>query len=52
MQFPQAGLGYRRLLLPPRTWDSLIHTASSTVTLQLRRSVVEINKERASHLVT
>ena len=51
MQFLQAGLGYGGSCFP-KDVDSLIHTASSYgYDFKLLRSVVEINKERASHLV-
>ena len=51
MQFLQAGLGYGGSCFP-KDVDSLIHTASRFgYDFKLLRSVVEINKERASHLV-
>src|SRR5260370_8203169 len=51
MQFLQAGLGYGGSCFP-KDVDSLIHTASQLgYDFKLLRSVVEINKERASHLV-
>ncbi len=51
MQFLQAGLGYGGSCFP-KDVDSLIHTASRLgYDFKLLRSVVEINKERASHLV-
>jgi UDPglucose 6-dehydrogenase len=51
MQFLQAGLGYGGSCFP-KDVDSLIHTASAFgYDFKLLRSVVEINKERASHLV-
>src|SRR5215468_4747053 len=49
--FLSAGLGYGGSCFPKDT-DSLIHTASRLgYDFKLLRSVVEINKERASHLV-
>jgi UDPglucose 6-dehydrogenase len=51
MQFLQAGLGYGGSCFP-KDVDSLIHTAARFgYDFKLLRSVVEINKERASHLV-
>ena len=51
MQFLQAGLGYGGSCFP-KDVDSLIHTASRFgYDFKLLRSVVEINKERALHLV-
>jgi UDPglucose 6-dehydrogenase len=51
MQFLQAGLGYGGSCFP-KDVDSLIHTASRFgYDFKLLRSVVEINKERAAHLV-
>jgi UDPglucose 6-dehydrogenase len=51
MQFLQAGLGYGGSCFP-KDVDSLIHTASRLgYDFKLLRSVVEINKERAAHLV-
>lgn len=51
MQFLQAGLGYGGSCFP-KDVDSLIHTASQLgYDFKLLRSVVEINKERAAHLV-
>jgi UDPglucose 6-dehydrogenase len=51
MQFLQAGLGYGGSCFP-KDVDSLIHTASRFgYDFKLLRSVVEINKERAVHLV-
>jgi len=51
MQFLQAGLGYGGSCFP-KDVDSLIHTASQLgYDFKLLRSVVEINRERASHLV-
>jgi len=51
MQFLQAGLGYGGSCFP-KDVDSLIHTASRFgYDFKLLRSVVEINRERASHLV-
>jgi UDPglucose 6-dehydrogenase len=51
MQFLQAGLGYGGSCFP-KDVDSLIHTAASFgYDFKLLRSVVEINKERAQHLV-
>jgi UDPglucose 6-dehydrogenase len=51
MQFLQAGLGYGGSCFP-KDVESLIHTASRFgYDFKLLRSVVEINKERASHLV-
>jgi UDPglucose 6-dehydrogenase len=51
MQFLQAGLGYGGSCFP-KDVDSLIHTASRLgYDFKLLRSVVEINRERASHLV-
>ena len=51
MQFLQAGLGYGGSCFP-KDVDSLIHTASRFgYDFKLLRSVVEINKARASHLV-
>ncbi len=51
MQFLQAGLGYGGSCFP-KDVDSLIHTASRFgYDFKLLRSVVEINKERAGHLV-
>jgi len=51
MQFLQAGLGYGGSCFP-KDVDSLIHTASRLgYDFKLLRSVVEINKERATHLV-
>jgi len=51
MQFLQAGLGYGGSCFP-KDVDSLIHTAGRLgYDFKLLRSVVEINKERASHLV-
>jgi UDPglucose 6-dehydrogenase len=49
--FLQAGLGYGGSCFPKDT-DSLIHTAASFgYDFRLLRSVVEINRERASHFV-
>jgi UDPglucose 6-dehydrogenase len=51
MQFLQAGLGYGGSCFP-KDVDSLIHTASRLgYDFKLLRSVVEINRERAAHLV-
>ena len=51
MQFLQAGLGYGGSCFP-KDVDSLIHTAARFgYDFKLLRSVVEINKERAQHLV-
>jgi len=51
MQFLQAGLGYGGSCFP-KDVDSLIHTAARFgYDFKLLRSVVEINKERAAHLV-
>jgi UDPglucose 6-dehydrogenase len=51
MQFLQAGLGYGGSCFP-KDVDSLIHTASRLgYDFKLLRSVVEINKERVTHLV-
>jgi UDPglucose 6-dehydrogenase len=51
MQFLQAGLGYGGSCFP-KDVDSLIHTAARLgYDFKLLRSVVEINKERAAHLV-
>jgi len=51
MQFLQAGLGYGGSCFP-KDVDSLIHTASQLgYDFKLLRSVVEINRERAAHLV-
>ena len=51
MQFLQAGLGYGGSCFP-KDVDSLIHTAARFgYDFKLLRSVVEINRERASHLV-
>ena len=51
MQFLQAGLGYGGSCFP-KDVDSLIHTASRFgYDFKLLRSVVEINRERAAHLV-
>ncbi len=51
MQFLQAGLGYGGSCFP-KDVDSLIHTASRFgYDFKLLRSVVEINRERATHLV-
>ena len=51
MQFLQAGLGYGGSCFP-KDVDSLIHTAAQLgYDFKLLRSVVEINKERAAHLV-
>ena len=51
MQFLQAGLGYGGSCFP-KDVDSLIHTASRLgYDFKLLRSVVEINKERGTHLV-
>ncbi len=51
MQFLQAGLGYGGSCFP-KDVDSLIHTAAQFgYDFKLLRSVVEINKERAAHLV-
>jgi UDPglucose 6-dehydrogenase len=51
LQFLQAGLGYGGSCFP-KDVDSLIHTASRFgYDFKLLRSVVEINKERAAHLV-
>ncbi|HUM16077.1 MAG TPA: UDP-glucose/GDP-mannose dehydrogenase family protein [Candidatus Nitrosotalea sp.] len=51
MQFLQAGLGYGGSCFP-KDVDSLIHTAARFgYDFKLLRSVVEINKERALHLV-
>ncbi|HZP39115.1 MAG TPA: UDP-glucose/GDP-mannose dehydrogenase family protein [Methylomirabilota bacterium] len=51
MQFLQAGLGYGGSCFP-KDVDSLIHTAARLgYDFKLLRSVVEINKERAGHLV-
>jgi UDPglucose 6-dehydrogenase len=51
MQFLQAGLGYGGSCFP-KDVDSLIHTAARLgYDFKLLRSVVEINKERATHLV-
>jgi len=51
LQFLQAGLGYGGSCFP-KDVDSLIHTASRFgYDFKLLRSVVEINKERATHLV-
>jgi UDPglucose 6-dehydrogenase len=51
MQFLQAGLGYGGSCFP-KDVDSLIHTSARFgYDFKLLRSVVEINKERASHLV-
>jgi UDPglucose 6-dehydrogenase len=51
MQFLQAGLGYGGSCFP-KDVDSLIHTAARFgYDFKLLRSVVEINRERAAHLV-
>jgi UDPglucose 6-dehydrogenase len=51
MQFLQAGLGYGGSCFP-KDVDSLIYTASRLgYDFKLLRSVVEINRERAAHLV-
>ncbi len=51
MQFLQAGLGYGGSCFP-KDVDSLIHTASRLgYDFKLLRSVAEINRERAGHLV-
>ena len=51
MQFLQAGLGYGGSCFP-KDVDSLIHTAARFgYDFKLLRSVVDINKERAAHLV-
>ncbi len=51
MQFLQAGLGYGGSCFP-KDVDSLIHTAARFgYDFKLLRSVVEINEERAAHLV-
>ena len=51
MQFLQAGLGYGGSCFP-KDVDSLIHTAAQLgYDFKLLRSVVEINRERAAHLV-
>jgi len=51
MQFLQAGLGHGGSCFP-KDVDSLIHTASRLgYDFKLLRSVVEINRERAAHLV-
>ncbi|HKA62870.1 MAG TPA: UDP-glucose/GDP-mannose dehydrogenase family protein [Methylomirabilota bacterium] len=51
LQFLQAGLGYGGSCFP-KDVDSLIHTAARFgYDFKLLRSVVEINKERAAHLV-
>jgi len=51
MQFLQVGLGYGGSCFP-KDVDSLIHTASRLgYDFKLLRSVVEINKERVTHLV-
>jgi len=51
MQFLQPGLGYGGSCFP-KDVDSLIHTAGQLgYDFRLLRSVVEINKERAQHLV-
>ena len=51
MQFLQAGLGYGGSCFP-KDVDSLIHTASRLgYDFKLLRSVTEINRERAAHLV-
>ena len=51
MQFLQAGLGYGGSCFP-KDVDSLIHTAARFgYDFKLLRSVVEINKERAAHMV-
>jgi UDPglucose 6-dehydrogenase len=51
MQFLQPGLGYGGSCFP-KDVDSLIHTAACLgYDFKLLRSVVEINKERAHHLV-
>jgi UDPglucose 6-dehydrogenase len=51
MQFLQAGLGYGGSCFP-KDVDSLIHTAARFgYDFKLLRSVVDINKERAGHLV-
>ena len=51
MPYLQAGLGYGGSCFP-KDVDSLIHTASRFgYDFKLLRSVVEINRERASHLV-
>ena len=51
LQFLQAGLGYGGSCFP-KDVDSLIHTASRFgYDFKLLRSVVEINRERAAHLV-
>ena len=51
MQFLQAGLGYGGSCFP-KDVDSLIHTAARFgYDFKLLRSVVEINKERGTHLV-
>ncbi len=50
-QFLQAGLGYGGSCFP-KDVDSLIHTAAQLgYDFKLLRSVVEINRERAAHLV-
>jgi UDPglucose 6-dehydrogenase len=50
-QFLQAGLGYGGSCFP-KDVDSLIHTASQLgYDFRLLKSVVEINRERAQHLV-
>ena len=50
-QFLQAGLGYGGSCFP-KDVDSLIHTASQLgYDFKLLRAVVEINRERAAHLV-
>jgi UDPglucose 6-dehydrogenase len=51
VQFLQPGLGYGGSCFP-KDVDSLIHTAARLgYDVKLLRSVVEINKERAQHLV-
>src|SRR6266545_2986406 len=51
MQFLQAGLGYGGSCFP-KDVDSLIHTASRLgYDFKLLRTVAEINRERATHLV-
>ncbi len=51
MQFLQAGLGYGGSCFP-KDVDSLIHTAARLgYDFKLLRSVAEINRERAAHLV-
>jgi UDPglucose 6-dehydrogenase len=51
VQFLQAGLGYGGSCFP-KDVDSLIHTAARLgYDFKLLRSVVEINRERAAHLV-